>query len=155
MASRSTESASSRLDELVSTAPGTPAGRYLRTFWNPIYHSIDLKVGRPVPLRIMSESFTLYRGDGGAVHLVEARCPHRGTQLSAGRVEADALRCFYHGWKFGGDGRCIEQPADESRFCDKAAIRAWPAQEYLGGEAVAFELDCPLRGRTTSGGGVP
>jgi Tfp pilus assembly protein PilN len=28
-------------------------------------------------------------------------------------------------------------------------------QEYLGGEAVAFELDCPLRGRTTSGGGLP
>jgi hypothetical protein len=77
MASRSTDSAPSRL-----TAPGTPSGRYLRTFWNPIYHSLDLKIGRPVPLRIMSESFTLYRGDGGEAHLVEAR-PHRGTQLSA------------------------------------------------------------------------
>jgi Tfp pilus assembly protein PilN len=28
-------------------------------------------------------------------------------------------------------------------------------QQYLGGEAVAFELDCPLRGRTSSGGGMP
>jgi 5,5'-dehydrodivanillate O-demethylase len=132
MASALTERAASRLDDLVSTAPGTPAGTYLRTFWNPIYHSVDLKIGRPVPLRIMSESFTLYRGEGGEPHLVEARCPHRGTQLSAGRVEGDALRCFYHGWKFESDGRCSEQPADESRFCDRVSIRSWPVREHLG-----------------------
>jgi len=134
MASASTERVQppSRLDDLVSTAPGTPAGRYLRSFWNPIYHSADLKSGRPVPLRIMSESYTLYRGDGGEAHLVEARCPHRGTQLSAGRVEGDALRCFYHGWKFESDGRCSEQPADESRFCDRVSIRTWPVREHLG-----------------------
>jgi Tfp pilus assembly protein PilN len=28
-------------------------------------------------------------------------------------------------------------------------------QDYLGDEAFAFELDCPLRGRTSSGGGTP
>jgi 5,5'-dehydrodivanillate O-demethylase oxygenase subunit len=132
MASALTDRASSRLDDLVSTEPGTPAGSYLRTFWNPIYHAVDLKVGRPVPLRIMSESFTLYRGEGGEPHLVEARCPHRGTQLSAGRVEGDALRCFYHGWKFESDGRCSEQPADESKFCDRVSIRSWPVREHLG-----------------------
>src|SRR5689334_20470330 len=55
-----------------NTGPGTPAGRYLRSFWQPVYHSADLKPGRPVPLRIMSEDFTLYRGEStGAVHLVE------------------------------------------------------------------------------------
>src|SRR6185369_11069152 len=108
MASALTDRTSSRLDDLVSTAPGTPAGTYLRTFWNPIYHSVDLKVGRPVPLRIMSESFTLYR------------------------VEGDALRCFYHGWKFESDGRCSEQPADESKFCDRVSIRSWPVKEHLG-----------------------
>jgi 5,5'-dehydrodivanillate O-demethylase len=121
-----------RGDDLVATAPGTPAGNYLRRFWNPIYHAADLAAGRPVPLRIMSENFTLYRGDAGKIFLLEARCPHRGMQLAAGWVEGDALRCFYHGWKFSGDGRCLEQPAEESRFCDKASIRAWPAQEYLG-----------------------
>jgi 5,5'-dehydrodivanillate O-demethylase len=123
---------SSRVDDFVSTAPGTPAGTYLRRFWNPVYHAIDLKVGRPVPLRIMSESYTLYRGDSGEVALVQARCPHRGAQLSAGWVEGDALRCFYHGWKFEKDGRCSEQPADESRFCAKVPIRTWPVHEYLG-----------------------
>jgi 5,5'-dehydrodivanillate O-demethylase oxygenase subunit len=119
-------------DDFVSTKPGTPAGSYLRRFWQPIYHGVDLKAGRPVPLRIMSESFTLYRGETGEVFLVEASCPHRGMQLSAGWVEGNALRCFYHGWKYESDGRCSEQPADESRFCDKISIRNWPAREYLG-----------------------
>lgn len=114
------------------TGPGTPAGRYLRSFWQPVYHSTDLAPGSAVPLRIMGESFTLYRGEGGTTFLVDPYCPHRGTQLSSGWVEGDALRCFYHGWKFAGDGRCIEQPAEDSAFCHKVALRAYPSREYLG-----------------------
>src|SRR5713226_2894774 len=98
-------------DDFVSTAPGTAARAYLCRFWIPIYHAVDLKTGRPVPLRIMNENFTLYRGEGGEVFLVEPRCPHRGTQLSTAWVDGNALRCFYHVWKFVSDGRCSEQPA--------------------------------------------
>ena len=49
-------------EDFVSTAPGSAARAYLCKFWNPIYHAVDLKVGRPVPLRIMNETYTLYRG---------------------------------------------------------------------------------------------
>src|SRR4051812_45719297 len=126
------QSASPKLDDYVLTGRDTPAGAYLRKFWNPVYHSADLKVGRPVPLTIMSEQFTLYRGDSGQAFLVEARCPHRGTQLSSAWVMGDALRCFYHGWKFESDGRCSEQPAEESLFCDKVRLKTWPVREYLG-----------------------
>jgi 5,5'-dehydrodivanillate O-demethylase len=108
------------------------AGAYLRRFWQPVFHAADLRERRPVPLQILGEGFTLYRGEGGAAHLVDARCPHRGTRLATGWVEGDALRCFYHGWKFGPDGRCVEQPAEESRFCDKVSIRSFPLREYLG-----------------------
>jgi 5,5'-dehydrodivanillate O-demethylase len=118
--------------DCVSTGPRTVAGRYLRQFWQPIYHSADLAVGRPVPLGIMSERFTLYRGESGRIHLVDAACPHRGTQLSSGWVEGDALRCFYHGWKFDGDGQCIEQPAEDSSYCDRVKLAARPTREYLG-----------------------
>jgi len=118
--------------DCVSTGPGTVAGRYLRQFWQPIYHSADLAVGRPVPLKIMSEHFTLYRGESGEIHLVDASCPHRGTQLSSGWVEGDALRCFYHGWKFDGTGQCVEQPAEDSSYCDRIKLTARPVREYLG-----------------------
>ena len=123
---------SSRGEDCVRTGPGTPAGRYLRQFWQPVYHSVDLKPGRPVTIRIMSQDFTLYRGESGAAHLVDARCPHRGTQLSSGWIEGDDLRCFYHGWKFSSDGACIEQPAEENSFCHKVSIQSYPVREYLG-----------------------
>ena len=115
-----------------NTGPGTPAGKYLRRFWQPVYHCVDLKPGVPVPLRILGEDFTLYRGESGAAYLVAPRCPHRGTRLSTGRIEGEALRCFYHGWKFGPDGKCVEQPAEESSFVQKVCIRTYAAREYLG-----------------------
>jgi 5,5'-dehydrodivanillate O-demethylase len=121
-----------RSDDCLRTGPGTPAGRYLRQFWQPVYHSVDLAAGRAVTIRIMSQDFTLYRGESGAAHLVDAVCPHRGTRLSSGWIEGEALRCFYHGWKFDQDGRCIEQPAEENAFCQKVSIRAYPVREYLG-----------------------
>jgi len=84
----------------------------MRSFWQPVYRAQDLAAGRALPLRIMSEDFTLYRGESGDPHLVAFRCAHRGTQLSTGWVEGDELRCFYHGWKYDGAGQCTEQPAE-------------------------------------------
>lgn len=119
-------------DHIVRTGPGTLAGRYLRRIWQPVYHSVDIAAGKARPVRIMGETFTLYRGASGELHMVDGFCPHRGMQLSAGTVEGEAIRCFYHGWKFDGAGQCIEQPAEESRFCAKIRIRSYPVREYLG-----------------------
>ena len=52
-----------RRDDVIATGPGMIAGRYLRAFWQPVYHSADLIAGEPVPLRVFGESFTLYRGE--------------------------------------------------------------------------------------------
>src|SRR5918995_1059361 len=68
--------------DFVHTGPGTLAGRYLRMIWQPVYASEDLKPGYAAPIRIMSEDFTLYRGESGAAYIVDFRCAHRGTQLS-------------------------------------------------------------------------
>ena len=85
--------------DFVHTGPGTLAGRYLRMFWQPVYVSEELKTGCAVPIRNMSENFTLYRGASGTPYVVDFRCAHRGTQLSLGWVEQEGIRCFYHGWK--------------------------------------------------------
>ena len=94
--------------DYVHTGPGTLAGKYLRRFWQPVYVSSELKAGYAVPIRIMGEDFTLYRGASGAAYVVDFRCAHRGTQLSVGWVEQDCIRCFYHGWKYDGGGQCVE-----------------------------------------------
>lgn len=117
---------------VLHTGPGTLAGRYLRRFWQPIHLSRGVPSGRAAAVRIMSEEFTLYRDEGGEAHLLDARCAHRGTQLSVGWVEGDSIRCMYHGWKYAPTGQCIEQPAEPQPFCHKIRIRSYPVREYLG-----------------------
>ena len=124
-------SAENSLD-LYRTEPGSLAGRYLRSFWQPVYRAKDLPAGEAVPLRIMSEDFTVYRGESGKAHVVAFRCAHRGTQLSAGWVEDDCIRCFYHGWKYDSSGQCLEQPGEDAAFKSKIKIRSYPTEEYLG-----------------------
>jgi 5,5'-dehydrodivanillate O-demethylase len=118
--------------DFVHTGPETLSGRYLRLFWQPVYRSKDLPRAHAKPIRIMGEDFTLYRGEGGTPHVVAFRCAHRGTQLSAGWVEGDFIRCVYHGWKYDGSGQCVEQPAEEKPFAQKIRIRNCPTEEYLG-----------------------
>lgn len=148
-----------RRDEFVHVGPGTLAGRFLRTFWQPVFLSEDLEPGRAMPLHILGEDYTLYRGEaspsplagegwdggdalppqsspseggGGKAHLVAFRCAHRGTQLSTGWVEGDCLRCFYHGWKYDGSGQCVEQPAENPGFEAKVRIGSYPTRDYRG-----------------------
>ncbi|HLY64869.1 MAG TPA: Rieske 2Fe-2S domain-containing protein [Chloroflexota bacterium] len=118
--------------QLLHTGPDTLAGRYLRNYWQPVYRAKDLQPGQTVPIQIMSDRFTLYRGEGGAAHLVAFRCAHRGTQLSSGWVEDDCIRCLYHGWKYESSGQCVEQPGEDEGFAAKIKIASYPLQEYLG-----------------------
>ena len=118
--------------DFAHVGPATLAGRYLRRFWHPVYRSADLLAGRPVRLQALSEYFTLYRGDSGAVFLLVDRCPHRQTSLVHGWVEGDTIRCFYHGWVFDGAGQCLEQPAEKASFAAKVKVCSYPVEEYMG-----------------------
>jgi 5,5'-dehydrodivanillate O-demethylase oxygenase subunit len=118
--------------DFAHVGPGTLAGRYLRRFWHPVYRSADLAPGRPVRLEVLSEHFTLYRGESGQVFVLVDRCPHRQTSLVHGWVEGDRIRCFYHGWVFDGAGQCVEQPAEKASFAAKVKICSYPVEEYMG-----------------------
>ncbi len=118
--------------DMSRTGPATQAGLYLRQFWQPISVA-QLEPGNAKPVEILGEKFTLYRSEAGAFHLTDFHCAHRRAQLSVGWVEGDAIRCRYHGWLFGPDGRCLEQPAEgESSFCEKIQLGSHPVREYNG-----------------------
>jgi len=89
-------------DDFARTGPGTPAGEYLRRFWHPVYHSVDLKPASAVPLRVMGQAFTLYRTESGKAVLMDGRCPHRGTLPPMGWAHAT-----------GRTGRVELAPQDE------------------------------------------
>jgi 5,5'-dehydrodivanillate O-demethylase len=76
---------------------GTPGGEMLRRYWWPIGFS-ELVANKPVPVRLLGEDLILFRDGTGKTGLLDRRCPHRGASLELGRVEADGIRCCYHGW---------------------------------------------------------
>ena len=122
-------------DLLTQTGPGTPCGAFLRSYWQPIAAAEEMPVGgAPMPIRIMSEDLVLFRDDSGALGLIGQFCPHRGTDLSYGRVEDGGLRCLYHGWLFDRHGQCLDQPAEPAnrKFCDRIKHLAYPVQEKGG-----------------------
>ena len=121
-----------QFSDLEAVGPGTPAGRYLRLFWQPLMRAQELRPGQAKPVEMLGEMFTAYRDENGTCHIAEYRCPHRGSPLFLGWVEGDGLRCRYHGWKFDGSGQCIEQPAEEKPFCERIRFRTYPSREYAG-----------------------
>jgi 5,5'-dehydrodivanillate O-demethylase oxygenase subunit len=66
--------------------------------------------------------------------LVAEQCPHRLASLAYGRVDAEGIRCPYHGWKFDPTGRCIEQPAEpaDSTYKNEIQQPAYPVQKMAG-----------------------
>jgi phenylpropionate dioxygenase-like ring-hydroxylating dioxygenase large terminal subunit len=120
-------------DRLTQTGPGTPGGALLRRYWQPV--ALTEELGRdPKPVRILSEDLVLFRDERGAPGLIGIHCPHRGADLSYGRLEDGGLRCVYHGWLFAADGRCLEQPGEpaSSTFKDRVNHTAYPCHEANG-----------------------
>ncbi len=122
-------------DLITRTAPGTPAGKLLRCYWQPAALVNELSGNRPVkPVLLLGESLVLFRDGKGRYGLIERACPHRGTDLAFGRLEADGLRCSFHGWLFDVEGQCLETPAEPagSRMCANIRQKAYPVVERSG-----------------------
>ena len=124
--------AAAQYNDYEHTGPVTLAGAFMRSGWQPVHRSQDLPSGRAKPLRIMSEDFTLFRGESGKAQVLAHRCAHRGTQLSAAWVEGDTLRCLYHGWRYDATGQCVEMPAEGAAYAARVKIASYPTREHLG-----------------------
>lgn len=120
-------------ERLTRVGPGTPMGKVLRRYWWPIWYS-EQTTSKPVPVRLLAEDLILFRQGDGMLGLLDKRCPHRGASLEFGRVEADGIRCCYHGWKFRADGQCCDMPAEPAGTPLMAEVRqtAYKVQEVAG-----------------------
>jgi phthalate 4,5-dioxygenase len=135
-------------DLVTQCGPGTPGGKLLRSYWQPVATDEEMPIGGdPLPLKVMGEELVLFRDDQNRLGLIGLHCPHRATDLSYGRVENGGLRCLYHGWLFDINGKCIDQPAEpeDKKFCHKVRHTAYPVQQK-GGAIWAYmgEGEAPL-----------
>ncbi len=95
----------------------------------------------PLALRFFDCDLALYRGGSGQVVLLDAYCPHMGTHIARnttsyvvidGQIEGDSIRCPYHAWRFGPDGKCNDIPYHDGAIPASARIRSWPVAEAMG-----------------------
>jgi len=95
----------------------------------------------PAAIRYFGKDLVLYRGESGTPYVVDAYCPHMGAHLAKNstsyivrdgeHVEGEAIRCPFHGWRFGSDGACNHIPYSD--FIPKAArLRTYPVIERAG-----------------------
>ncbi len=105
----------------------------LKNCWYPVIDSADL-VDSPVAIRLLDEDLVIWRSETGAVAVAPDRCPHREAPLSIGSLENGVLSCAYHGWDFGGDGRCVSIPSSgsEATIPPAAHLSCRSAEERYG-----------------------
>jgi renierapurpurin 18,18'-hydroxylase len=100
--------------------------------WYVVAPSTKL-TNKPLGITLWKQEIVIYRDQQGKVHALEDRCPHRQVKLSSGIVSENALECSYHGWRFQGDGSCVEVPyLAENQKLPNCKIKTYPVQELDG-----------------------
>src|SRR5438105_3088220 len=118
---------------LTRVEDGAPMGRFLReNYWFPAILSVKLLAdGDPQRVKLLGDRLVAFRSTDGRVAIFNEACPHRRTSLALARNEDNALRCIYHGWKFGVDGTVLEtptQPYEQEAFCKKVPLKSYPTR---------------------------
>ncbi len=106
----------------------------LRDRWYLLATSGQLAAG-PKAMRVMGEDLALWRDATGTPRLMGDHCPHRGARLSLGDVVDGELQCWYHSWRFDGEGRCTSVPSQGGRCSLQERTRVsavYPALERAG-----------------------
>jgi len=118
--------------------PHTPNG------WYAIARSEDLARGEVRAVRYFARDLVLYRGESGEPRLFDAYCPHLGAHLGVGgTVCGSGIRCPFHGWRFGSDGRLVEVPGLEAdaKALPPATLAGYPIDESNGVVFAWFHAD--------------
>jgi 5,5'-dehydrodivanillate O-demethylase len=124
---------------LTRVGRGTPMGELMRRYWHPVAAAGEMTARWTKRVRLLGEDLVLFKDRAGKFGLVGEFCPHRRASLAYGIPTGNGIRCPYHGWKFDGSGRCLEQPNEPegSGFKDKVATAGYPLHE-LGGLIWAY-----------------
>ncbi|MBI3823090.1 MAG: Rieske 2Fe-2S domain-containing protein [Planctomycetes bacterium] len=98
--------------------------------WYYFCRSRDL--GRqPFARELLGRRLVGYRTGAGRAVLLDGVCGHFGGDLGQGCVIDDRIRCPFHNWEYGPDGRCEHIPA-QADIPAGARQAAFPVVERLG-----------------------
>ena len=86
------------------------------------------------------------RGDDGGLHAFANSCSHRSAQVMLGEGNCTRMRCRFHFWTYGLDGRLLAAPSmGRTDGFDKGehALAEFALAEVAGFVFVSFETDPP------------
>jgi hypothetical protein len=66
--------------ELTCVEPGSPMGKLLRRYWQPICTSDELR-DLPCKEKLLCEEIVVFRDKKGQISALDPHCAHRGTSL--------------------------------------------------------------------------
>ena len=97
--------------ELTHVGPGTPCGEYLRRFWHPVGSPRSCRTypGRSASWGRTSCSSGTERGRSAAS---SCTAPTGAPRWSSAPWSGSGIRCCYHGWLYGVDGRILDTPGE-------------------------------------------
>lgn len=114
-----------------------PSGRFtavrLPDHWYVACLASELRTA-PLPRTVLGIPMVLFRDAVGSASALVDRCPHRNVPLSIGRCLDGQIECGYHGWRFSGDGTCVDVPGLDEPSADRTVRRVsrFPTVEQDG-----------------------
>lgn len=100
------------------------------TGWFQVAWSADLPEEGVKPLRYFGHDLVAFRCKAGKVRILDAHCHHLGAHLGHGGCVVDeGIKCPFHGWVWGTDGRNALIPYQPGRPNRTRKLTVWHVLE--------------------------
>lgn len=118
------------VDEVRTIQSGTAPARFARG-WHCLGLAEAFRDGQPHGVPAFGGKLVVWQGADGQLKALDSYCRHMGGDLSQGEVQGDNVACPFHGWRWGGDGKCAQIPYAR-RIPPRARTKTWPVLERNG-----------------------
>jgi phenylpropionate dioxygenase-like ring-hydroxylating dioxygenase large terminal subunit len=99
--------------------------------WFPVCLSSDVAAGGFGGFDFLGGRVVVMRDADGRPSVLSAYCPHMGADLGGGEMVDGAIRCPFHYWRFGVDGRCVATGTGD-KVPPGAKLFSFPTVEKYG-----------------------
>lgn len=100
--------------------------------WYIFCRSDEVKVNQVKSKNIGKQKVVVFRKSDGTLAAMDGFCPHMGVELGIGKVINNRLRCFFHHWEFGDDGKCKRIPLENIEISKKSCLEVYCVEEKYG-----------------------
>ncbi|MBN2047655.1 MAG: aromatic ring-hydroxylating dioxygenase subunit alpha [Anaerolineaceae bacterium] len=106
----------------------------IRNQWYAVLESREVKKGKMIGVKRMGERLLFWRKKDGTIACLKDQCPHRGVQLSIGKIVDEHIQCPFHGLEFDETGACQYVPSlgKAAESTEKYNANTYPVREAHG-----------------------